>query len=96
MVSLIERIKQAYLKTGEAPFRRDCYHPFRVLFKAENDTQPTSNVLQEWMISLFGNEDKLNGFLIGFGCDIEFSPSNGKNFSDGFYQGRELIKKLIF
>lgn len=46
------------------------------------------------MIETVGNEDKLKGFIIGFACNIPQTPSNESKFSEGFYEGKQLVKEL--
>lgn len=94
-MTLLDRIKTAYTTTETLPDRLDCYQPLTVLYKVEFGTHPSAATLQEWLLTtVFGGTDKLNGFLVGFGCDVPCSPSNGQDFKDGFHMGRTLAREL--
>jgi hypothetical protein len=94
-MTLVDRIKEAYAKMDTLPNRLDCYDPLTVLFKSEYGVEPTPAKLQIWMVdTVFGSQDKLNGFLTGFGCDVPSPPSNGREFTEGFHEGRALVRAL--
>jgi hypothetical protein len=93
-MELIERIKKAYDKTKKIPDQLDCHQPLRVLYEAEKNQAPNSVELGAWMQSLFVNNDEMTGFLVGYSCNIPFTPSNARHFSEGFYNGKKLAKQL--
>jgi hypothetical protein len=93
-MTLAERIKAAYDKTQTLPDRMDCYQPLAVLFEAEYGFPPSCTDLSVWMEKVLGSDEKQRGFLVGYMSDVPSPPSNAKEFSDGFFVGRSVVRFL--